>query len=299
MAIFELFSKRQKLMRGETHDVYIYDNIPKPLRVQLIQIIEEGFGIYRPGADAISNDLHKILCREYGVFTLTDARVHSKWEAIVHHLLETQEVDRVIDIVEISLKIIDVHVRDDISYGEALTPDNVIEEANIRFKEHGVGYEYANQKIIRVDSKHVHSQVIIPALALLSGKMYQGANDEYLKAHEHYRHGRHKECLNDCLKSFESTLKTICKSKKWKYNDTDTAKRLIAVCIDNHLIPNFMENHLNNLKAILESGIPTVRNKKGAHGQGVSVTKVTEPTARFALNLTASNILLFAESADL
>jgi hypothetical protein len=43
---------------------------------------------------------------------------------------------------------------------------------------------------------------------------FDGANEEYLKAHEHYRHRRNKECLTECLteclKAFESTMKIIC-----------------------------------------------------------------------------------------
>jgi len=39
MAILELFSKRQKKLRGEVPDVYQYTDIPNPLRVQIIHII--------------------------------------------------------------------------------------------------------------------------------------------------------------------------------------------------------------------------------------------------------------------
>ena len=49
--------------------------------------------------------------------------------------------------------------------------------------------------------------------------MYAGANDEFLRAHEHYRHKRHKECLNECLKAFESMMKAICKKRRWPYSE--------------------------------------------------------------------------------
>ena len=42
-------------------------------------------------------------------------------------------------------------------------------------------------KIIRVDSEFIHSEAMVPAMKMLSGPMYEGANAEFLKAHEHYR----------------------------------------------------------------------------------------------------------------
>ena len=38
MKIYELFSKRQKRMRGEVPDVYQYETIPPELRVQIVHI---------------------------------------------------------------------------------------------------------------------------------------------------------------------------------------------------------------------------------------------------------------------
>jgi hypothetical protein len=142
----------------------------------------------------------------------------------------------------------------------------------------------------------IHDGVVKPALKLLADPKFNGANDEFLKAHEHYRHGRHKECLAECLKAFESTMKTICDLKGWPYQPRDTAKALIDTCIANGLFPAFMQSHVGNLRTILESGVPTVRNKLGGHGQGATVTTVSESIARFALHSTAANILLFVES---
>jgi hypothetical protein len=92
-------------------------------------------------------------------------------------------------------------------------------------------------------------------------------------------------------------MKTICDLKGWPYNAGDTAKALIDTCMAKGLFPTFMQSHVGNLRAVLESGVPTVRNKLGGHGQGALVTTVSESTARFALHLTAANILFFAEAA--
>ena len=45
MATFNLYSKRQKALRGEVSDVYSYDAIPKNLRVQIVLIIRDMIGV--------------------------------------------------------------------------------------------------------------------------------------------------------------------------------------------------------------------------------------------------------------
>ena len=54
-----------------------------------------------------------------------------------------------------------------------------------------------------------------PALNFLSQPFLKGAQHEFLRAHEHYRAGRSKEALNESLKAFESTLKSVCVKRKW------------------------------------------------------------------------------------
>ena len=301
MAKYNLFSKRQKLLRGEVPDVYVYDTIPRPLRVQLVQIINEGIGPEHHIHEAnIYNVIHKTLCREYGVFSLSKNQQSSDWECIANYLLKTEEAEEVIDIVEICLRVVETEFRNN-AYkyqNNTVTADDAINEVNERFKEHGIGYEYVSREIIRIDSQLIHNEVVKPTLAFLAQPEFAGANEEFLKAHEHYRHGNYKECLVECLKAFESTMKIICELKGWNYSPKDTAKTLIDTCISNNLFPSFMQSHVGNLRSILESGLPTLRNKHGGHGQGSNISSVTEATARFALHTTASNILFFIEASQ-
>lgn len=81
------------------------------------------------------------------------------------------------------------------------------------YKEHRIGYQFESSQIIRVDSTIIHSEITRPTLSLLWNRKFVGANEEYLQAQEHYRQGRNKECLNKCLKAFESTMKSICNEK--------------------------------------------------------------------------------------
>jgi len=48
----------------------------------------------------------------------------------------------------------------------------------------------------------------------------------------------------------------------------------------------------------LESGIPTIRNKEGGHGQGVNISNVPEHFASYSLHLTASNLLFLMQCSE-
>ena len=93
-----------------------------------------------------------------------------------------------------------------------------------------------------------------PTLALLRAPEYAGAQAEFLKAHEHYRHGREKEALAECLKSLESVMKSICIKRKWIHDANATSKALITVLFDKGLVPQFWSQHFSGLRAMLESG---------------------------------------------
>jgi hypothetical protein len=102
--------------------------------------------------------------------------------------------------------------------------------------------------------------------------------------------------MNECLKAFESVMKAICHKHKWQYNQKDTAKVLIDICLKEGLIPHFLESHFTALRSSLESGAPTVRNKMSGHGHGVQPNTVPAYMAGYLLHLTATSILLMVEA---
>lgn len=302
MGIFNLFSKRQKRARGEMPDVYVYDKLPQPLRVQIIHIIRDAFGKddfhsnYAHDAYEFVNDT---LCRELGVFELVK-HSRSNEDSVFNFFLQEESVEHALDVVELCFRIIQIHIGEDQSYqcntSRKIEPDAAIEELNERFKEHGVGYQFESGEIIRVDSQFLHAEAVKPTLAILRDKDFEGANEEFLKAHEHYRHGRYKECLVDALKAFESTMKTICSLRSWPTQPSDNAKNLIATCMKNGLFPAYFDSQFSSIRSLLESGVPTVRNKNGGHGQGAAPVAVPEYLARYTLNLTATTILFMVEA---
>jgi AbiJ N-terminal domain 4 len=299
--ISDVYSKRQKRLRGELPDVYQYEDIPAPLRVQIVHILNDAVAI---NADKLYSSLHNLLCREYGVFDLANNSFHNPLltvlidkNALAPTLVPQDYVEITLDIIEIIFRAIDIYVRSDYYlFSPKISPDSAIEELNFRFKEHGVGFEYRSGQIIRIDSELVHAEVVKPVLNLLSDSRFQGANEEFLKAYEHYRHGRYKECLNECLKSFESTLKTICDIRQWTYNQNDTSKKLIDICLKEQLVPQYLQSQFAAIRTILESGVPTIRNKLGGHGQGTQQITVSQNMASYMLHLTATNLLFIIEA---
>ncbi|ABF07734.1 STM4504/CBY_0614 family protein [Cupriavidus metallidurans] len=302
MGVFDLFSKRQKRARGEMPDVYAYDELPNPLRVQIVHIISDAFGTDNYGSDHAGKAyefVKQTLCREFGVFELIKYP-KSDQESVFNFFLQEPSVERALDVVELCFKIIHSFIPDNWSYlnntRRKLDTAEAVAELNERFKEHGVGYQFESGEIIRVDSEFLHAEAVKPTLAVLRDKGFQGANEEFLKAHEHYRHGRYKECLVDALKAFESTMKTICSLRGWRTQPTDTAKNLISTCMSNGLFPAYFDSQFSSIRSLLESGVPTVRNKNGGHGQGTDPVAVPEYLARYTLNLTATTILFMVEA---
>jgi len=305
MAIFNIFSKRQQLLRAQPSDILIYDNMDSVFRTQIVHIIRDAFGqgysSYTSASEVAYQIVHDILCLEYGIFVLFDSE--SYMSRMFNFILTTSDVERVLDAIERSFHYIDFNIRNDYGYqhscGIALNADGAIDELNMRFKEHALGFRYEAGEIIRLDSTYIHSEVVKPSLLLLHNKRFSGANEEYLKAHDHYRHGRNKECLAECLKAFESTMKIICVDKGWNVPPTATANGLINAVITNGLVPQYIQSQMTALRSAMETGVPTLRNRIGGHGQGTDVITADDTTARYVLNLTGSNIIYLAELSNL
>ncbi|MNR81848.1 hypothetical protein D3C72_125950 [compost metagenome] len=301
MSVIELFSKRQKKLRGEVPDVYQYNEIPNKLRVQIIQIIRDSFGNQRePSVEELYKEIHQIFCKEYGKFSLGN-KYDSDSEALFNFFLNEKNYEHCLDIIEIFFRAIHIIIRESPHdyYSSKQKPDNAIDELNIRFKEAGVGYQFEQGELIKVDSQFIHSEVVKPVLQLLGkDKDYQGSSAEFLDAHEHYRHQRYKECLNECLKAFESVMKAIHQKHSWSFNKTDSSKKLVNSCLANGLIPQYLQTQFCSISTLLESGAATIRNKEGGHGQGTEVKEVPEYLASYALHLTASNLLFLIKCEE-
>lgn len=309
MAIVDLFHKRQKRLRGEYSDVYQYDKLPDKLKVQIVHIWKETIGEdYSGGQWNPSSENRKyletcynILCKELGVFELNEedtflGNTVSYSQNISKYFLSEKNIEKALSVVELMTGFTKIFAD---KYPHGINISDTIEELNQRFREYGVGYQYENDQIIRVDSEFIHAEAVKPALQLLSNPMYKGAQEEFLKAHEHYRHGRYDSALTDCLKAFESTMKIILDKHGWEYDkNRDTASKLINCCIRNELIPKFWTDHFTSLNNMLTSSIPTPRNKLSGHGKGNDDIEVPEHLIQYVLHMTASTIVFLIKADE-
>ncbi|MGI8906809.1 MAG: STM4504/CBY_0614 family protein [Candidatus Sumerlaeaceae bacterium] len=293
------FSKRDKPLP----DVYKYDKLPGGLRNQIDHLWSEVFG-----GGAFGTQYGSRQCYPYSVIAKKIAKEHglkqlADWddeERQCREYLEEASVENCLDLIEYSFLVAGmVHAQ----YGAELSLRGVqtsfndaVVELNHRFREHGCGYQLENCRIIRIDSQYVHVEVTQPTLSLISGKAYAGAQQEFLEAHEHYRHGRHKDAIATCRKAFESTMKAICDARGWQYDkQRATAKDLIKIMFDQKLIPVMMQSYFDNLRGLMESCVPTIANKTASHGQGAQVIPPDETMTSYVLHQTASNMLLLAK----
>jgi AbiJ N-terminal domain 4 len=300
-----LYSKRKKLMeRGNQPEVYQYEQLPIEFRTQVVHIWGSAIPV-RVGlsGDKWWDDMHNYFIRELGVFHLGPYEQVGPLNQFINFLLDGETpIDNILDLIELTFQCIDIDIREILNkytFNQSPVtqlPDDAINELNHRFREHAIGYQYSNCQIIRVDSGFIHAEVVIPALSLLSSQDFSGAEQEFLLAHEHYRKQKYKEAITNALKAFESTMKTICSKCEWTYDKKACANELIKIIFQKQLLPEYLQEQFSNLKSILKSGIPTIRNITSGHGQGEQPTVVPEYLTAYVLHLTASNIVFLMEA---
>ena len=299
MSIVDIFWKRQKRLREETPDIYEYTDLPIPFRRQVIFILNDisGDNLGKPLANQCFQRIHNALAREFAVFNLDDGARYPQ-ESVHNFFLRTTDVEKALSVIEVSLWVAQATwktLKGSYSFRFKETLDNAVVELNTRFQEHSIGYQFESNKIVRVDSQFLHKEAVRPALRLLTATHYAGADEEFRKAHEHYRHQRYGEAVNECLKSLESILKVICKKRQWPFKNTDTANALFQIVFERNLVPDYLQSQFTSLRAVLESGVPTIRNREGGHGSGEERRKIPPYLAAYVLHLTASAIVFLSQ----
>lgn len=305
--IFDLFSKRGKKPDKE---IFRYEDLPRNFLIQVIHIWSDAIGkwyyqtdymgqVYTSPSNNVWLQIHKQLCKEYGIFSLSEHG--DNYFAECQHFIQDATTEQVLDIIEMSFLWIDKVVRNwdqSVLKKANITQraEDAIEELNQRFREHAIGYQYIEGRIVRVDSEYIYKEAVQPAISMLSEEGFEGASQEFMSAHEHFRKKRYKEAISDALKAFESVMKTICKRKGWEVREHATATPLIKVLFENGLIHDSHQAQFTSLRSTLESGLPTIRNRNSGHGQGENVVHLPPHLVAYALHLAATNILFLIES---
>ncbi|MFZ0497181.1 MAG: hypothetical protein WBE80_04185 [Methylocella sp.] len=233
-------------------------------------------------------------CRSTGYVERTDLS-----ERFLNYILRIEDMDDFLSAVEIGcVGLSDVHDEgyDAARRGAVQKGVDAIEEINRRFEQHSVGYQFENGQIIRVDSKLTHAEVIKPALILLTAPEFTKANEDFMTAHRHYRANEFKDCVTAANRAFESMLKAICDTENWEYGKGDRASEMVTKVRNKGLFTHYFDRSFESYVAMLKAGLPAVRNDAGGHGEGLASAAVTAGIARFAINLTATNLVFLGDS---
>jgi hypothetical protein len=169
---------------------------------------------------------------------------------------------------------------------------DAIEEINGRFEQHSVGYQFENGQIIRVDSKLTHAEIIKPALVLLTAPLFSKANEDFMTAHRHYRANEFKDCVTAANRAFREHVEGDLRQG----GKGDRAAELVTRVRNGGLFTHDFDRSFESYVAMLKAGLPAVRNDAGGHGEGLTCAAVTAGIARFAINLTATNLVFLGDS---
>lgn len=167
--------------------------------------------------------------------------------------------------------------------------DLAIEDLNRVFRQHELPLEFRGDKLIRIDSTHLHAEAVAPALLGLADKRFATAEAEFASAFEHQRHGRFPEAITDATKALESTLKITLDIKKVPYAANATLKQLVDAVFGAKLLPDYLPETLTGLRTLLANA-GSIRNKTSAHGQGATPKPVDNALCSLALSQTAALI---------
>jgi hypothetical protein len=316
---FHLLSEREASESGAFPPPPNLRSFPKQLRRNISSILSEtlgrcntghvGIGNRRPQTTQLWVEFDRILKRE----SATYCEYVEGWGTGVlepkQRILDliTRGPDAVVqDILDVGVVIINVPARQLHQGFKNVLPalgvissvDNALGELDLRLREHGTVYRVADGKIIVSSDDFTHEKVVVPALQVLGEPGFENASHEFHEALEAYRNGKYDIALNKANHAFESTMKIIAGKMKWAYDDTATAKKMLDVMFNNGLLPTMRDTTMKSLATMMESDVPTLRNKmpSAGHGAGEKDADIPEAFAVYIISAAAANIRLLIES---
>jgi hypothetical protein len=300
------FSKRAQTPPGRFRE-----DFPEEVRSRILHIFQVSMNKnHREEFLNMLDEIHPGLLKLYGrLYASSFEAARMSNNPVIEHFFRCPH-PLVLDFLELCFPTL--------AYFRSCCQNSVVEEVNEVLREWGIRFELTPYvvtetgkpgrlfgreagkalktdfpKAIVKDDEYLHQNAVSPCLDILRNERFKVANEELLKAEEHYRVGNYDDAIANSGKAFETVLKTICNEKGWVYDkDKDTASKLIAICRDQGLYPGFY--------APIFEAAGTVRNKLGGHGKGPDpLYTVERHHVEHALHVTCSHILLLIRMAGL
>lgn len=198
-----------------------------------------------------------------------------------------------------------------------------VDAVNDIFREEGIGYEFSPYVATEVpvdppsygkpmygpgggyrveiqypeatkkSNEWLHANTSMPALRLLSSApIWKVANEEMLKAHEHFRRGDFPDAIHWAGKCLESVLQIICDKNGWSFvPDKSTLNPLLQACYKGGL---FAAPYID----VIQKSSGEIRNAWSGHGKAKSAHgKATQAMAEHMLQITSAHVMLLAKMA--
>lgn len=145
-------------------------------------------------------------------------------------------------------------------------------------------------RVILRQNEVTHTQVISPALELLRAPQFANANSEFLGALEDYRKSDYDDALTKAGSALESVIKVISQERGWSHDPRATASQLVKSFVSHTSLDTYFEPLLMI--------VFTLRNRlSSSHGAGADRRVASPHLVQYALNTTASVMLLLADES--
>ena len=197
-----------------------------------------------------------------------------------------------LDLIELFSRWTNTHYEEDSS-------KQIDDMINDVFRSNGIGYELIGNQIIHKANDVFHSEVVRPSLYFLSDTIYQGANEEMLRAFSEFRNNNYLGAIQNASNAFESTMKIVIEKNRWEVVSRSGPAPRLSNASANVLIHTISENsglerfHTTALRGLKESlqALSTLRNDHTGHGRGSEIRDTYIEHCEFALHTAAANIL--------
>jgi hypothetical protein len=312
---FELFSQRKAKLAGKYPPKPTKATFSARLRDALFLTIRSCIGSYDESHNYVSgsyagNDYWKYIDRE--LFTKSD-EYHDLKQSVgenasqrLYRFFRSSSDAGLLDALDIASQLISAAVDnlhrstdayDQSRFGVSLSSSDALAQMDQLLRTNGTVYRVVGGKVVISTDDFTHEEAVAPALEALSQPGFASARAEFHSALAHYREGDFADALTKANHAFESTMKIIASKMGWPFNENDTASKLVKVMIDNGLCPPMRQSALTGLRTMLESDVPTLRNKtpSAGHGAGTKTPSVPAPIATYAIVASAANIRLLIE----
>lgn len=190
-----------------------------------------------------------------------------------------------------------IYYKNDRNYLQAKAlKEYFVQSLNILFEHNNLGYEIINDIIVTKESDFLHVEVINKPLTLLINEEFNGPLKEFEDAIKNYTDKDYENTIVQACRAFESTMKAVLDKLEVTFDhDKSTASDLVNLLKQSEIFNSFQNYNIKKLVEILSSGLPVIRNRKGAHGEGIEINEAERSYASFALNLVGSNIVFILD----